>query len=131
MAFERDLGYLDKFFDGLDAHAATLGGESGARLKQLIGEERTRWGEIRSLLGGPSAGAGKSDKADKSEKNDKGEKSDKPATPKVAAGSTSGELHAVPAALTQGAPSGAKSDVTAAATRNPGGGFTVGSLRGR
>ncbi len=113
MAFERDLGYLDKFFDGLDAHAATLGGESGARLKQLVGEERVRWGEIRSLLGGSSSGDGKA------------------AKPKVAVPSTAGEQVAVPAALTAGAPSGAKGDVTAAATRLPVSGFTVGSLRGR
>ena len=63
MAFERDLGYLDKFFDNLDAHAATLGGEAGARLRQLVGEERARWTEIRALLGGAPSSGGKATKA--------------------------------------------------------------------
>lgn len=51
-AFARDLGYLDAFFDKLDAHGATLGGASGARLRTLVGEERRRWSEIRALLSG-------------------------------------------------------------------------------
>lgn len=51
-AFARDLGYLDKFFDKLEQHAGSLAPASGARLKALIGEERTRWGEIRSIIGG-------------------------------------------------------------------------------
>jgi hypothetical protein len=50
--FARDLGYLDKFFAAIDGHAATLGGDRGARLTALIAEERNRWAEIRSLLAG-------------------------------------------------------------------------------
>ena len=50
--FARDLGYLDAFFDKLEAHGASMGGASGDRLRTLIGEERRRWTEIRSLLAG-------------------------------------------------------------------------------
>lgn len=57
MAFEKDLGYLDKFFDNIEEHAASLDDTSGARLVSLIGEERVRWGEIRSLLAGGAAPA--------------------------------------------------------------------------
>lgn len=49
--FARDLGYLDRFFDALEAHAGTLADGPGARLRTLIGEERTRWQEIRGLIG--------------------------------------------------------------------------------
>jgi hypothetical protein len=51
-AFARDLGYLDKFFDKIDAHAATLDAAAGARLRALVLEERARWGEIRGLISG-------------------------------------------------------------------------------
>lgn len=51
-AFQRDLGYLDAFFDKLEAHASTLGAAEGERLRTLIGEERTRWVEIRALVAG-------------------------------------------------------------------------------
>lgn len=51
-AFQRDLGYLDAFFDKLEAHASTLGSAEGARLRALVGEERTRWVEIRALVAG-------------------------------------------------------------------------------
>ena len=56
-AFARDLGYLDKFFANLTAHADTLAPASGARLKQLMAEEVERWQEIRRLIAGgaPSA----------------------------------------------------------------------------
>lgn len=50
--FSRDLGYLEKFFEKLEAHAGTLGGASGQRLRTLMSEERKRWGEIRSLIAG-------------------------------------------------------------------------------
>lgn len=119
MAFERDLGYLDKFFDNLDAHAGTLGGEGGARLKQLVGEERARWTEIRALLGGPSQGGGKAARP-------KGDEAAAAKAPPSASVNPS-----APAALAHGASSGAQTDVTSAATRSPVGGFTVGSLRGR
>lgn len=56
-SFARDLGYLDKFFDKIEAHAASVGGASGARLKELMGEERARWREIRGLLGGGAPAA--------------------------------------------------------------------------
>lgn len=52
MPFARDFGYLAKFFDGLTAHAGTLGAAEGARLKTLIGEERVRWEEIKGLVAG-------------------------------------------------------------------------------
>jgi hypothetical protein len=57
--FARDLGYLDTFFDKLEAHATALSPAAGARLRVLMSEERARWGEIRGLLGGaaPAAGA--------------------------------------------------------------------------
>lgn len=59
-AFARDLGYLDKFLTSLTAHAATLPGEQGARLKQLMAEEGQRWAEIKRLLDGqaPASNAG-------------------------------------------------------------------------
>jgi hypothetical protein len=53
-AFERDLGYLTRFFDKLEAHAGTLAPEAGARLATLVGEERERWREITRLVGGPA-----------------------------------------------------------------------------
>jgi len=53
--FARDLGYLDGFFDKLEAHAATLGPAESARLKILMGEERKRWTEIRALIAGGKA----------------------------------------------------------------------------
>lgn len=57
--FARDLGYLDTFFDKLEAHATALSPAAGARLRVLMSEERARWGEIRGLLAGgaPAAGA--------------------------------------------------------------------------
>lgn len=48
----RDLGYLDRFLAKLEAEAQGLPGERGARLKQLLGEEKARWAEISALLGG-------------------------------------------------------------------------------
>jgi hypothetical protein len=56
-AFARDLGYLDQFFAKLEAHAGTLSPAGGARLKALIGEERARWTEIKSLLAGAAPSA--------------------------------------------------------------------------
>lgn len=50
--FSRDLGYLDKFFEKLEGHASTVGGNAGGRLLELLAEERKRWDEIRGLLGG-------------------------------------------------------------------------------
>jgi hypothetical protein len=62
-AFARDLGYLDKFFTNLTAHADTLPAAQGERLKQLIAEEVVRWKEIRQLIAGqggaPAAAAPK------------------------------------------------------------------------
>lgn len=55
--FARDLGYLDKFFTNLTAHADTLPAAQGARLKQLIGEEVVRWKEIRQLIAGQGGAA--------------------------------------------------------------------------
>ncbi|WP_373047477.1 hypothetical protein [Vulgatibacter sp.] len=62
-AFSRDLGYLDKFFDKLEEHAGTLPSDAGQRLRSLLSEERTRWAEIRKLVGAggapaPAAAAG-------------------------------------------------------------------------
>jgi hypothetical protein len=54
-AFARDLGYLDKFFDKIEAHAASLDATRGARLRALVAEERTRWAEIRGLIGGTTS----------------------------------------------------------------------------
>lgn len=51
-AFARDLGYLDKFFVSLTAHADTLPAAQGDRLKALIADEVVRWKEIRQLIGG-------------------------------------------------------------------------------
>jgi len=50
--FARDFGYLDKFFVSLTAHADTLPPAAGARLKQIMREEASRWNEVRSLLSG-------------------------------------------------------------------------------
>lgn len=52
--FARDLGYLDAFFDKLDARGASMGGASGDRLRAFVGEERRRWSEVRDLLAGAS-----------------------------------------------------------------------------
>lgn len=56
-AFARDLGYLDKFFVNLTAHADTLPAAQGDRLKALIADELVRWKEIRQLIGGQGGGA--------------------------------------------------------------------------
>ena len=55
--FSRDLGYLDKFFDKLDAHAGNLPEGAGQRLRALVAEERGRWTEIRQLVGSAPAAA--------------------------------------------------------------------------
>lgn len=65
--FARDLGYLDKFFVNINAHASTLPAADAARLKQLMAEEIQRWAEIKGLLGagprvaGAPAAASKAD----------------------------------------------------------------------
>jgi len=56
-AFSRDLGYLEKFFDKLEAHAATLPSDAGARLRELIAGERRTWAEIRQVIGATGAPA--------------------------------------------------------------------------
>jgi hypothetical protein len=56
-AFERDLGYLTRFFEKLEAHARTLTPDAGARLGALVGEERERWREITRLVGATSSAA--------------------------------------------------------------------------
>ncbi len=48
--FSRDLGYLDKFLQGLRDHAATLGEPAASRLGTLLGEQDRAWAEIKSLL---------------------------------------------------------------------------------
>lgn len=53
----RDLGYLARFLDKLEAEAKSLGGQRGERLLTLLLEERARWDEIQSLLAGASSGA--------------------------------------------------------------------------
>ena len=50
--FAKDLGYLDKFFDKIEAHAGSLSDDAGARLRMLMSEERDRWSEIRALCAG-------------------------------------------------------------------------------
>ena len=50
--FSRDLGYLDKFLQGLRAHAATLGEPAGSRLAALLNEQDRAWTEIRGILAG-------------------------------------------------------------------------------
>lgn len=54
MTFEKDLGYLGKFFDTLEAHAATLDSQGGARLTAFVAEERERWQSVGGLLTGHS-----------------------------------------------------------------------------
>lgn len=54
-AFSRDLGYLDKFFDKLDAHAGTLPSDAGQRLRALLVDERKAWAEIKQLVGAGDA----------------------------------------------------------------------------
>ena len=57
-SFEKDLGYLDRFFDNLQAHAAeALGEEKGAALSQFIDEERGRWADIRAMIQGEGTSA--------------------------------------------------------------------------
>lgn len=55
--FARDLGYLDAFFDKLDARGISMGGAAGARLRAFVGEERRRWSEVRALLDGSDQAA--------------------------------------------------------------------------
>lgn len=132
MAFERDLGYLDKFFDNLEAHAGTLGGEGGARLAQLVGEERARWVEIRALLGtSPDEKAAKTEtaKTEAAKPETKKPEAAKPASPEPQGASAEEAKHAGTRPPVSANPQTA--DVTAAATRQPAAGFTVGSLRGR
>jgi hypothetical protein len=50
--FSRDLGYLDKFLQGLREHAATLGEPAAARLGALLDEQDRAWAEIKPLLSG-------------------------------------------------------------------------------
>ena len=50
--FSRDLGYLDKFLQGLRAHAATLKAPAGSRLVALMDEQDRAWAEIRGILAG-------------------------------------------------------------------------------
>ncbi len=57
VSFQRDLGYLAKFFDALRAHAATLDQASRERLLALLDAEQARWREITALLGGESQGS--------------------------------------------------------------------------
>lgn len=56
--FSRDLGYLDKFLQGLHAHAGTLGEPASSRLAALLDEQERVWGEIRGLLTGTPEAAG-------------------------------------------------------------------------
>lgn len=122
MAFERDLGYLDKFFDNLESHAATLDASAKERLLELVAEERVRWVEIRSLLGAPQAsGSGKQTAPSAKASTKAAANEDTKAAPVAAPAPT--------AAPSRGTTQ--SGDVTAAATRNPATGFTVGSLRGR
>ena len=51
-AIARDLGYLEKFFDKLEAHADEQAPAAGERLRELMGQERQRWQEIRGLIAG-------------------------------------------------------------------------------
>ncbi len=53
--FSRDLGYLDRFLQGLRDHAASLGEPAAARLGALLDEQDRAWTEIRGLLSGGSA----------------------------------------------------------------------------
>ena len=55
--FSRDLGYLDKFLQGLRDHAATLGEPAASRLGTLLGEQDRAWAEIKSLLAGAPVSA--------------------------------------------------------------------------
>lgn len=61
--FSRDLGYLDKFLQGLREHAATLGAPGGSRLLALLDEQDQAWGEIRGILAGGSGASSESGKA--------------------------------------------------------------------
>jgi hypothetical protein len=53
--FDKDLGYLDKFFDKIEAHADSLDPQAGDELRDLIADERNRWARITALLGGAAA----------------------------------------------------------------------------
>lgn len=55
--FSRDLGYLDKFLQGLRDYAATLGEPAASRLGTLLGEQDRAWAEIKSLLAGAPVSA--------------------------------------------------------------------------
>jgi hypothetical protein len=53
--FSRDLGYLDKFLQGLRDHAASLGDPAATRLSTLLDQQDRAWAEIRGLLSGGAA----------------------------------------------------------------------------
>lgn len=50
--FSRDLGYLFRFIESLEAHAVELGGARGAALAGLLEGQAARWTEIATVLGG-------------------------------------------------------------------------------
>src|SRR5262245_60362213 len=113
--FTRDLGYLDKFFEKLDAEAANLAAASAARLRALLGEERSRWAEIRTLLAG-GAPAPASGEAVKSQ-------------PSASAPPSAELVHPYSKAYREAA---ASAKPAPAPESQPGSaGFTVGSLRRR
>lgn len=111
--FARDLGYLDKFFDKLDAAAKELGDARGSRLSTLVEEERARWAEIKSILAGAAAATAPSS-------------SSQPAA-------ATADVHAAPVGSTKGAPTSAgrpapPSPPPPSSSSRTAGAWTVGSL---
>lgn len=51
-AFARDLGYLDKFFDKLEAHGQGQPAPHGPALVEAVRHQRAEWAEIKGLLEG-------------------------------------------------------------------------------
>ncbi len=130
-SFSRDLGYLDKFFDKLEAHAGTLPSEAGQRLRALRGEERGRWAEIRQLVGAgsvPQASASAPQEAKPAADGDAAApEREHPYSRAYRVGMA--ELSRTPAAGTSTA--GMASDAAPAKIRTGSSTFTVGSLKPR
>ncbi len=109
--FGRDLGYLEKFFDALEAHAGTLPSYTGARLTSFVREERARWADIRPVITGVPRAA--------------------PPEPEAAPGEPPPKAapREPPAAVAKLPPIGPPPGPAAEAAPKPGV-FTVGSLKG-
>lgn len=73
--YGRDLSYLFKFLEKMDAHAAEIGGEGGAALAALLDGQAERWTRIAAILRGeaPPAADDAATEGDPATEGDDGE----------------------------------------------------------